>query len=155
MNNTITKITESTPGSAFKFNELYVGQTVTRQITFTEKQLDEFINLSGDMATIHVDKNYAESLGFMGRVVHGHLAISPFSGMIGMHLPGEGCVIRNHNFQFRQALYCGEKLLYSLRIDNLRESFQLIELTMTVTGERGLLISGQSQCLLGFPKTKE
>jgi hypothetical protein len=151
MKNQIQEITDTTPGSTFMFDDLFVGQTVTQSITFSEQHLDDFIKLSGDRATIHSDKSYAESLGFSGRVIHGHLAISPFSGLIGMHLPGEGCVIRNHNFQFRKALYCEEKFLYSIKIDRLRQSFKLIELSMAVTGERGMLISGQTQCLLEFP----
>ncbi len=141
------EITDTTPPNVFQYDDLYVGQSVTRHVSISKKQLEEFIKLSGDRARIHDDVLFAKTLGFSDLIVPGNLAVSPFSGMIGMYLPGEGCVIRNQSFQFRKAVYCDKPLLYSLQIKRLRKSFQLIELSMKVSGKEGLLISGQCSCL--------
>jgi len=143
-------ITEDTPPNVFQYNDLKLCQKVNLQVTFSSKQIKEFIKLSGDHARIHHDRLFAKKLGFSDVVVHGNLAVSPFSRLIGMYLPGEGCVLRSQCFQFRKAVYCGEPLVYSLEIVKLRASFRLIELAMKVAGKRGLLISGQCECLLDF-----
>ena len=148
------EITDGTPPNVFQYDDLQVSQKVTLQVKFSLEQLEEFIKLSGDRARIHHDSAFAKKLGFSGVVVHGNLAISPFSKLIGMYLPGEGSVIQSQSFQFRKAVYCNQSMIYSLEIVRLRNSFQMIDLEMKVLGKRGLIITGQCQCLLDFSKVR-
>ena len=149
------EITIDTAPRTFKFGQLQEGQEITRAVTFRRDDVDAFIQLTSDRARIHHDPEFAAKQGFGAPIVHGHLAVSPFSGMIGMHLPGEGCLIRNQQFQFRHAIFCGEPLVYKLAVERLRPNFKVVELSMEVRGLRGLLISGQCQCLLDFPPANE
>lgn len=146
------EITADIAARTFKMEELKLGQEVTRAVTFRRQDVDAFTLLSDDRARIHHDPAFAAELGFTAPVVHGHLVTSLFSGMIGMYLPGEGCLIRSQDFQFRQAIFCDESLVYKLVVERLRPNFNVVNLAMEVRGARGLLISGQCQCLLPRPR---
>ena len=93
-----TRIIEpNTPATRFVFDDLRVGDTVTRSVTFSPKMVAAFSALSDDHSRIHHDSAFARSAGYEQPVVHGHLVFMPFSMMIGSHLPGEGCVIRSQS----------------------------------------------------------
>ena len=54
------------------FGDIAVGMSwETGGITVTESHILAFAGLSGDFYDIHVDDDYARSLGYPGRVAHG------------------------------------------------------------------------------------
>ncbi len=53
----------------------------TPGITVTESHIFAFAGLSGDFYEIHVDDDYARSLGYPGRVAHGLLGLALADGL--------------------------------------------------------------------------
>jgi 3-hydroxybutyryl-CoA dehydratase len=70
--------------------DLNVGDTASVSKIFTEEDVQGFSDLSLDKNPIHLDQSYAEQSVFGKKIVHGMLAASLFSGLLGMKLPGEG-----------------------------------------------------------------
>ena len=64
------------------FDEITSGLAwETPGITVTEAHILAFAGLSGDFYEIHVDDDYARSLGYPGRVAHGILGLALADGL--------------------------------------------------------------------------
>ena len=142
----IRVIEPDTPITQFVFNELRVGDAVTRSVTFSPDMVAAFATLSGDHSRIHHDSAFARSAGYERPVVHGQLVFMPFSMMIGSHLPGEGCVIRNQSISFRRPVYCGRALTYMVLVERLRPAYQLVHLTLSVSDGANAVATGDCEC---------
>src|SRR5207247_8073170 len=73
-----------------RIEDFEVGQHVTFTKTFTEDDVQRFIEITGDVNPLHVDEEFASRTQFGGRVLHGMLTASILSTMVGMVLPGAG-----------------------------------------------------------------
>ena len=64
------------------YEEIAKGLTwETGGITVTESHILAFAGLSGDFYDLHVDDDYARSLGFPGKVAHGLLGLALADGL--------------------------------------------------------------------------
>ncbi len=84
------------------------GQHVTLSKTFTEDDVQRFIEITGDVNPLHVDEQFAERTRFGRRVLHGMLTASIFSTMVGMLLPGTGAIYRAQTIRFLLPVHIGE-----------------------------------------------
>jgi acyl dehydratase len=84
------------------------GQHASFTKTFTEGDLQRFIEITGDVNPLHVDDEFAAGTQFGRRVLHGMLTASIFSTMVGMLLPGTGAIYRSQTIKFLRPVYLGE-----------------------------------------------
>jgi acyl dehydratase len=84
------------------------GQQYEEAIRFTQAQVEAFAALSGDHNPIHLDEAYAARTAFRRPIVHGFLAGSIFSKILGMHLPGEGTIYLGQRLSFVRPIYPGQ-----------------------------------------------
>ena len=93
-----------------RFDELYVGQSYSMSKCFTTEEVERFARISGDTNLVHINKNYAESSMFHGRIVHGFLTGSLFSTIIGTKLPGPGSIYLGQNMVFKNLFIMDRRL---------------------------------------------
>ena len=67
-----------------------------------------FAGLTGDNNPMHIDDEFASSTRFGGRIVHGLLTSSLLSSVIGMKLPGPGCIYMSQNLRFVKPVHIGD-----------------------------------------------
>jgi len=91
-----------------RIEDFQVGQHVTFTKTFTEEDMQRFIEITGDVNPLHVDEEFARRTPFGHRVLQGMLTASIFSTMVGMLLPGSGAIYRSQTLNFLLPLYLGE-----------------------------------------------
>ena len=96
-----------TPAVA-RIEDFEPGQKVSLTKTFTDDDLERFIAITGDTNPLHVDDAFAAKTRFGRRVVHGMLAASIFSTMVGMRLPGTGAIYRAQTLRFLLPVYVGD-----------------------------------------------
>ena len=84
--------------------DIVVGQTVNHIWQVTIEQIDQFSLLSGDYNPLHVSAEYAVSNGYQDRIAHGFLFGAQLSGIIGMLLPGERCLLLEEQLAFPEAI---------------------------------------------------
>jgi len=84
------------------------GQHVTFTKTFTEEDVQRFIEITGDVNPLHVDEAFAAATTFGRRVLHGMLTASIFSTMVGMFLPGSGAIYRSQTLAFLRPVHAGD-----------------------------------------------
>ena len=87
-----------------------VGDSRTLVHTFTREEVERFSGLTGDDNPVHLDESYARRTSAGGVVVHGMLAASFLSTLIGTRIPGPGALWLSFSVQWRKPLRIGDTL---------------------------------------------
>jgi 3-hydroxybutyryl-CoA dehydratase len=113
------------------------GQHVTFTKTFTEDDLQRFIEITGDTNPLHVDEAFAAKTQFGHRVLHGMLTASIFSTMVGMLLPGRGAVYRSQTLRFLLPVYPGETVTAHFVVRSVDRAKHRLEIDAWIENEAG------------------
>ena len=89
---------------------LRIGDHAQFSKTITDADVTLFAGVTGDFARMHVDEEFAKLSEFGGRVVHGMLALSYISTVMGMKLPGDGTIFMGQNMKFLRPVFVGDTL---------------------------------------------
>lgn len=73
-------------------DEINVGDSAEIDHMVTQKDIDRFLELTGDDKRLHVDAAYPRTTRFKQPVVHGMLGASLISTIIGTKLQGDGAL---------------------------------------------------------------
>jgi 3-hydroxybutyryl-CoA dehydratase len=91
-----------------RIEDFEVGQHASFTKTFTEEDVQRFIEITGDVNPLHVDEAFAAGTPFGRRILHGMLTASIFSTMVGMLLPGTGAIYRSQTIRFLLPVHIDE-----------------------------------------------
>jgi 3-hydroxybutyryl-CoA dehydratase len=97
-------------------NNFNLGMSAQLERSFSDKDVELFSKLSGDINPIHLDEKYAKNTVFGSRIVHGSLASSIFSSIFANILPGPGCIYLKSNLIFLKPIYLDEKVEFKVEI---------------------------------------
>ncbi|WMP16233.1 SDR family oxidoreductase [Thiothrix lacustris] len=111
-----------------RFDEILVGQVAELEHVVTEKDLERFVELSGDDNRLHVDADYAARTSFKKPVAHGMLGVSFISTIIGTRLPGDGALWFSQSLEFLLPVRVGDTLLVRAEVLSKADRTQVIEL---------------------------
>lgn len=92
----------------YLFEELEVGMSAVVAKTVTEADIVLFAGLTGDMNPMHLNEEFASKTPFKGRICHGMLTASFISAVIGMKLPGPGCIYMSQTLRFTAPVRVGD-----------------------------------------------
>jgi len=90
---------------------------------FTQEDVINFSNASGDKNPIHLDENYAKNTIFKKRILHGFLGASVFSKVFGTISPGAGTIYLNQSMYFYKPMF-------------IHEDYKAIFITLNVDSEK-------------------
>ena len=110
----------------------------------TEKMMQLFMEISGDMSPVHTDVNYAKSRGFDGVVVYGGILVAQISRMVGMYLPGRDALWSSLNIHFARPLLVGQTAELEARVEHISEATSSIELKFKITSQGKTLAKGSA-----------
>jgi len=82
------------------YDDLQVGDSFEFTRSFSQEEVDQFAELTGDDNPIHVDYEVAKESRFGTTVVHGVYLMSIFSKILGRDFPGSGCIAVNFSARF-------------------------------------------------------
>lgn len=101
-----------------------------REIThkFTKNDLDMFAGLTGDRNPIHMDERFASRSAAGGQVVHGMLAASFISTLVGMEIPGPGVLWNTFQVNWREMIRLGDTLRFSATISAINSALNILVL---------------------------
>jgi acyl dehydratase len=128
-----------------------VEDRVSARRVFSDADVRAFAELSGDFNELHIDDEYAARSRFGRRVVHGMLAASLFTRLIGMELPGRGTIYMQQTLRFTAPVFIGdevEAVVEVTAIDRERRRMTLstvarkVDGTQVIVGEALVLLEG-------------
>lgn len=100
---------------------LRIGQEESLKKTFFKDDVDKFAALTGDYSRLHVDAEFAKQSIYGRPVVHGVLAASLISSVMGMKLPGEGTILIEEQVRFLKPVFYGDTVTARVRMLSCRE----------------------------------
>lgn len=137
------------------FDEIKIGDTATLRHTLTNKDIQLFAVVSGDLNPAHVDKDYATHDYFHKIIAHGMWTGSLISSVIGMELPGPGAIYLSQSFQFLKPVALGDTITACVTVLSKDEKKKHIDLDCVCTNQDGQkVIQGLAKVLAPVEKVK-
>jgi len=118
-----------------KFETIQVGDEAEIFHVITAKDVDAFIDLTGDNNPLHVDEFYASKTPFKKPVVHGMLTASFISTIIGTRLPGPGSLWYEQEIRFLAPVRIGTKIRVWVKVRHKSEAQRIVVLETVVFDE--------------------
>ena len=114
------------------YEDVAVGLSFeTGGLVVTDSHIVQFAGLSGDFFDLHMDDEFARSLGFKGRVAHGLLGLILVDGLKNRAEKRFAAIASlSWQWNFRQPLYPGDRITGHLTVVDKR---------LTKRGDRGIL----------------
>src|SRR5690349_24900282 len=92
------------------FDEINIGDSAKLTRTLTEKDIQVFAIMSGDINPAHVDAEYAKSDMFEKIIGHGMWGGALISTVLGTELPGPGTIYIGQTLRFKKPVGIGDTL---------------------------------------------
>lgn len=81
------------------------NQVFTHQFQFSQQEVTQFAEVTGDKNPVHTDADYAAKTMFKRPIMHGMLGASLFSKVFGTLFPGEGTIYLKQSLNFLKPMY--------------------------------------------------
>ena len=120
-----------------RVEDFEVGQHASFTKTFTEEDVQRFIEITGDVNPLHIDEAFAAGTPFGRRVLHGMLTASIFSTMIGMLLPGTGAIYRSQTIRFLLPVHIDETVTAHFVVRSIDRAKHRLEIDAWIENEAG------------------
>ena len=128
------------------FKNIRIGAKVSFGRVISKKDVEDFARLSGDFNPLHLDENYSKSTQFKRPIVHGMLAASLFSALIGMHLPGRYSVILSQEIRYMKPIYPGTVVRVVGEVTGKVDAIKVVIIKTTISDKKGsVLVEGISK----------
>ncbi len=111
----------------------------------SSKDVMDFAKLSGDFNPLHVDAEFGKKSQFNGNIVHGMLAASLFSTIVGMHCPGEKSLYMSQTLNFRQPIYYDDTVTVRGTVISKNDSIKMITLKTEILKNNKVVIDGEAK----------
>ncbi|MBI3095434.1 MAG: oxidoreductase [Rhodocyclales bacterium] len=127
------------PGDA-ELHGLRPGMSVSSTRIFSDVDLDEYGDLSGDRNPIFRDDVEARMRGLKSRIVPWPLLAGMFSDLLGTRLPGRGTGWMKQQLRYPSIAFPGEALTATVAITRLRADKELVNLATRVSTADGRVV---------------
>lgn len=125
--------------------QVEVGRAEEFTKTISESDVYGFAGITGDFNPVHVDRVAAEASMFGQRIAHGMLTAAFISTVIGMKLPGPGCIYLSQSLRFKAPVYLGDTVTARAEVvEVLAEKNRLRLATRCVNQEGEVVAEGES-----------
>lgn len=114
--------TKSYSGTKYKPIRVNVGDKVSVDRFITEKDLDQFTEISGDTNAIHVNQP---------KIFHGAYLMSLVSAVMGTKLPGHGSLLLKQKMRFPHACYVNQNVTINVEVAENRQN-RFVKCSFTV-----------------------
>lgn len=131
--------------NSLSYNDINVGDVHEFERTITQKDVLKFVELTGDHNPLHVDPAFGAQSQFGKNIVHGMLAGSLFSTLVGMYCPGERALYMSQTLQFRKPIFYGDHVVVRGTVVGKNDSIQVITLMTEILNGAEVLISGEAK----------
>jgi len=135
-------------------SEMNPGRTYFFKTRINDTDIDRFAALSGDYNPLHMDAKFAKSRGFPGRVVHGAYLTALASQIVGMHLPGENCLLHSVQMKFAKPVCCGMLIKVTGIVDQLSEATAAAVIAISITDPASDEVFASGKAVVGIVATR-
>lgn len=113
-------------------SDLKIGWTEQFHVRITEKMMDSFREITGDINPLHNDEEYALKQGFPSKVGYGMLTASFLSTLAGVYLPGKRSMVYSVNIGMTKPVFVGDELVITGKVMDIYESVSQIDVKVEI-----------------------
>ena len=134
--------------NGYFLEDISVGMTAVFAKTITEADIVMFSGVTGDMNPVHVNQVFAKDTMFKGRIAHGMLTASFISTVLGMKLPGPGCIYMKQELSFLAPVRAGDTVEARVTVTEIiPEKRRIICKTIAYVGDN-VVVDGQAMMMV-------
>lgn len=119
------------------FDELTVGDSAELSRTISQKDIELYAAISGDVNPAHVDAEYAKTDIFHQVVAHGMWSAMLFSTILGTKLPGPGTIYLGQTFKFLRPVTIGDTITATVTVASKNAEKHVVELDCRCVNQAG------------------
>lgn len=124
----------------YTFEEIEIGTQESFVVYINEVMMESFKTITSDINPLHIDSEYAKSMNYLDRVVHGMLTASFLSTLAGVYLPGKHSLIHHVEIDFTKPVYLGDYLTVIGSVKEKDNRFKLIEIKVKIVNQKGATV---------------
>lgn len=137
------------------FDEINLGDSASLSRTLTEKDVQVFAIMSGDINPAHVDVEYAQSEMFHQIIGHGMWGGALISTVLGTQLPGPGTIYISQSLRFRKPVVLGDTVTVTVTaIEKKPEKHRVIFSCECHNQHQELVVEGQAEVIAPVKKIR-
>ena len=127
------------------YNEIKIGDENSFTRTISQHDMAVFAELSGDFNPLHMNEEFGKKSPFKKNIVHGMMAGSLFSTLVGMHCPGQKSLYMSQTLNFRLPIYPGETVIVKGIVAAKNDSIKMIILKTQILKKGSIAIDGEAK----------
>ena len=137
------------------FAEIRVGDSASLVRNVSNRDIQLFAAVSGDVNPAHVDALYAKSSHFHEIIAHGMLGASLISTVLGTRFPGPGTIYLGQSLKFLKPVHIGDTLTVTVTVKSLDAARRRLVLdTRCVDQDGDVVISGEAEVMAPAEKLR-
>lgn len=137
------------------FDEIKVGDTASLTRTLTEKDIQVFAIMSGDINPAHVDIEYAQSEMFHMIIGHGMWGGALISTVLGTQLPGPGTIYVGQTIRFKKPVAIGDTLTVKVTATEKKPEKNRVTFSCECRNQRDeVVMEGQAEVIAPSKKIR-
>ena len=121
-----------------------VGQSAEMTKIITEEDVFLFARITGDRNPVHISEEFAAKTRFGERIAHGILTAGLISAVIGMKLPGPGCLYLSQTLQFLAPVKIGDEITARAEIIEVISEKRLRLRTQCINQRQEVVLEGEA-----------
>ena len=107
---------DNNPRGTICIEDIEMGMTRYIRKIITDRDIEQFAEISTDHNPVHLDDDYARDTIFEGRIAHGMLTAGLVSAVIGEQLPRHGTIYMSQNLKFLAPVRPGDLVHAEVRV---------------------------------------
>lgn len=119
------------------FDEIEIGDSASINRMLTDKDIQLFAIMSGDINPAHVDREYADNDMFHKIVAHGMWTGSLISTILGTLLPGPGTIYLGQTLEFLKPVGIGDMITARVTVVSKDEAKKIVQLDCVCINQDG------------------
>ncbi|MGZ8447493.1 MAG: MaoC family dehydratase [Candidatus Deferrimicrobiaceae bacterium] len=121
-----------------------LGQSAEMTKVITEEDILLFAEITGDRNPVHISKEFAAQSRFGERIAHGILAAGLISAVIGMKLPGPGCLLVSQTLSFLAPVKIGDEITARAEVMEVISEKRLKLKTQCINQRKEVVLEGEA-----------
>ena len=130
------------------YSDINKGDVHSFERKISKQDTIDFARLSGDFNPLHVDPDFGKKSVFKNNVVHGMLAASLFSTLVGMHCPGEKSLYLAQSLNFKLPLYYDDAVIVKGTVISKTDGVNIITLKTEILKNGKTAVDGEAKVKL-------
>jgi phosphotransacetylase/acyl dehydratase len=122
------------------FEELKVGESASLSHTVTQRDIDLFATVTGDVNPAHVDPAYAATDTFHHIIIQGMWGAGLISTLLGTKLPGPGTIYLGQDLRFPYPVSIGDTVTATVAVREKKLAMHEVVLDCVCTNQQGTVV---------------